>query len=167
MGKVLRKIAGKVIVLVLKTDGINCTGSLQVCAGQETGIEAAAHSLNSLYNNKNTDAVLLVDASNAFNLLNRELFLHNISYISLAISVFVKSYYKSHSRLIIIGTLWYMVTITSTESKVGVLVYVDDFSAAGKFDDIRKWWDTLNIQIICRISLEMLKNATQTENVMY
>ena len=37
-----------------------------------------------------------------------------------------------------IGTLWYMVTITSTESKVGVLVYVDDFSAAGKFDDIRK-----------------------------
>lgn len=52
MGKVLRKIAGKVIVLVLKTDGINCTGSLQVCAGQETGIEAAAHSLNSLYNNK-------------------------------------------------------------------------------------------------------------------
>lgn len=103
MGKVLRKIAGKVIVLVLKTDGINCTGSLQVCAGQETGIEAAAHSLNSLYNNKNTDAVLLVDASNAFNLLNRELFLHNISYISLAISVFVKSYYKSPSRLIIIG----------------------------------------------------------------
>ena len=66
-----------------------------------------------------------------------------------------------------IGTLWYTVTITSTESKVGVLVYVDDFSAAGKFDDIRKWWDTLNIQIICRISLEMLENSTQTENVMY
>ena len=32
------------------------------------------------------------------------------------------------------------IVITSTESQVGVLAYVDDFSAAGKLDDLRKWW---------------------------
>ena len=35
--------------------------------------------------------------------------------------------------------------ITSTESQVRVLAYADDFSAAGKFDNLRKWWDTLTI----------------------
>lgn len=68
-GEVLRRIAGKVILSFLKNDFIDCTGSLQVCAGQEAGIEAAFHSVNSIYNDGNNDAVLLVDASNAFNSL--------------------------------------------------------------------------------------------------
>ena len=55
MGEVLRRIAGKVIVSVLKNDVIDCTGSLQVCVDQEAGIEAAVHSLNSMYNNENND----------------------------------------------------------------------------------------------------------------
>ena len=91
VGEVLRRIAGKVILSVLKNDVIDCTGSLQECAGQEAGIEAAAHALNSLYNDENNDAVLLLDASNALNSLNREVFLHSISYICPAISVFVKT----------------------------------------------------------------------------
>ena len=37
------------------------------------------------------------------------------------------------------------IIITSTQSQVGVLAYVDDFSATGKRDDLRKWWDTLII----------------------
>ena len=81
MGEVLRKIAGKVIVPVLKNDIIDCTGPLQVFEGQETGIEAAVHSLSSMYNDKNNDVVLLVDASNASNSLNHEVFLHDICYI--------------------------------------------------------------------------------------
>ena len=89
VGKVLRKVAGKVIVSVLKNEVIDYIVSFQVYAGQELGIEAALHSLNSMCNNENNDAVLLVDASDAFNSLNRNLFLHNISYICAAISVFV------------------------------------------------------------------------------
>ena len=34
------------------------------------------------------------------------------------------------------------IVITSTESQVGVLAYVDDFSSVGKREDLRKWWDT-------------------------
>ena len=102
-GEVLRRIAGKVILSFLKNDFIDCTGSLQVCAGQEAGIEAAFHSVNSIYNDGNNDAVLLVDASNAFNSLNREVLFRNISYICPAISVFVKNCCNSPSRLFITG----------------------------------------------------------------
>ena len=37
------------------------------------------------------------------------------------------------------------IVVTSTESQVRVLAYADDFSAAGKLDDLRKWWNTLTI----------------------
>ena len=85
VGEVLSRIAGKVIVSVLKNDVIHCAGSPQVCAGQEVGIEAGieVYSFNSMCNNENNDAELLVDASNKFNSLNREVFLRNILYICL------------------------------------------------------------------------------------
>ena len=69
VGYVLRRIAGKVTVSVLKEDAIKCNDTLQVFARQEAGIKAATHSVNMMYEDENTDAILLVDASNAFNLL--------------------------------------------------------------------------------------------------
>ena len=127
-----------------------------------------------MYNDENNNAVLLVDASNAFNSLNCEVFLHNISYICPAISVFVKNCYNSPSRLFIIGgkelksnegttqgdpvsmaiygigvtpiiNTLIDIVVTSTESQVRVLAYAEDVSAAGKLDNLRKWWDTLTI----------------------
>ena len=41
-----------------------------VCAGQETSIKAAIHSMNMMYEDDNTVVFLLVDASNTFNWLN-------------------------------------------------------------------------------------------------
>ena len=158
----------------MKNEVIDCTGSLQVCAGRDAGIETAVHALNSMYNDENNDTVLLVDASNAFYSLNREVFLHNISYICPAISAFVKNCCNSPSRLFIIGgkelksnegtthgdpvsmaiygigvtpliNMLIDIVVTSKDSQVSVLAYADDFSAAGKLDDLRKWWDTLTI----------------------
>ena len=37
------------------------------------------------------------------------------------------------------------IVATPTESQVGVLAYAGDFSAAGKLENLRKWWDTLTI----------------------
>ena len=37
------------------------------------------------------------------------------------------------------------IVVTSTESQVSVLASANDFSAAGKLADLRKWWDTLSI----------------------
>ena len=43
-----------------------------------------------MYEDENTDAILLVDASNALNSLDRQSFLHNISYLFPSIAIFVK-----------------------------------------------------------------------------
>jgi len=48
--------------------------------GRSLGSEAAIHAMRQMFANKNTDAVILVDAANAFNNLNRNVLLHNIKY---------------------------------------------------------------------------------------
>ena len=103
VGEVLRRIAGKVTVSVLKEYVIKYTGTLQVCNGQEAGIEVAIHSMNMMYEDENTDGILLVDANNAFSSLNRQLFLHNISYLCPSIAIFVENCYSTPSRLFIVG----------------------------------------------------------------
>ena len=67
VGEVLRRIAGKVIVSHLKEDVIQSVGSLQVCAGQDAGCESLIHAMRTIYEDQSAEAVLLVDASNAFN----------------------------------------------------------------------------------------------------
>ena len=53
-------------------------GSVQLCAGQIAGVEAAVHAVQESFQQDATEAVLLVDASNAFNSLNRDAALHKI-----------------------------------------------------------------------------------------
>ena len=49
-----------------------------MCAGQLAGIEVAVHAVRSIFSNAETEAILLVDASNAFNSMNRTVALHNV-----------------------------------------------------------------------------------------
>ena len=71
---------------------------------QEAGIEieTAIHSISMMYENENTDAILLFDASKAFNSSNRQSFLCNVSYSCYSIVIFVKLLQHSiktfHSR---------------------------------------------------------------------
>ena len=53
-----------------KKDVVEASGSLQLCAGRKSGSEAAIHAMNSLFEADDIDAVLLIDASNAFNAQN-------------------------------------------------------------------------------------------------
>ena len=53
-------------------------GPLQLCAGQPAGVEAAIHAVRSWYEEEATEGILLVDASNAFNSLNRQSALLNL-----------------------------------------------------------------------------------------
>ena len=39
IGEVLRRIMGKTVMMVLKKDVIHSAGALQVCAGQQAGVE--------------------------------------------------------------------------------------------------------------------------------
>jgi len=54
------------------------SGSLQVCAGHEGGCEAAVHAVRHLFQDPGSHTILLVDASNAFNSVNRQAALQNI-----------------------------------------------------------------------------------------
>ena len=82
-GELLRRIAGKVIVSNIQKNLISSVGSLQVCAGHETGCETIIHAMHKIYEEDKSEAILLVDASNAFSSVNRKTFLHKIVTVSL------------------------------------------------------------------------------------
>ena len=68
----VRRIVAKAILYVTKADVQEAAGTRQLCGGQIAGIEAAVHSVTEAFHSDDTEAILLVDASNAFNSLNRE-----------------------------------------------------------------------------------------------
>ena len=54
-----------------KPDVIDTSDSLQLCAGHKSGSEAAIHAMHDIFHTDETDAVMLIDASNTFNAQNR------------------------------------------------------------------------------------------------
>ena len=58
---------------------IEAAGALQVCAVQQAGCEAAVHAVRMIYKDPSNEAVLLVDATTAFNTLNRNVALLNVN----------------------------------------------------------------------------------------
>ena len=78
VGEVLRRIAGKVVMKISKNDVLKAAGSLQVCAGHESGAEAAIHSMHDILQVDETEAIQLIDAENAFNAINRKVMLWNM-----------------------------------------------------------------------------------------
>ena len=78
VGEVIWRIIVKCVVQIAKPKIIQATGSMQVCAGQKSGSKAVIHAMSEIFHGEDTDAVLLIDASNAFSSLNRMTALHNI-----------------------------------------------------------------------------------------
>ena len=103
VGEVLRRICGKCVMSVAKKDVIEASGSLHLCAGQKSGSEAAIHAMHTIFESDDTDAVLLIDASSAFNALNRAAALHNIRILCLIIAMYAINTYRQPARLFVIG----------------------------------------------------------------
>ena len=72
VGKCLQRIIGKTIIGHVKEDIIHAVGTLQTCAGLESGIEAATHAVRKSYEGEGSECLLLVDADNALNKLTRK-----------------------------------------------------------------------------------------------
>ena len=166
VGEILRRITGKIIVSVVKKEVISSTGSLQVCAGQEAGSEAAVHAMEKIFKEESTEAVLLVDAANAFNSINRKVFLHRIS-----ISTFLTNCYTTPARLFVVGgieirsnevttqgdpvamaiyaigitplIMMKIELVTTRCDDIKMVAFADNFSAAGKLTSLLDWWTTL------------------------
>ena len=103
VGEVLRRIVGKTISWALSDEIQTAGGSLQVSTGLKGGAEAAIHAMKSVFEKECTDAVILVDAENAFNRLNRQAALHNIQYLCPSFSTVLINTYRKPSCLFITG----------------------------------------------------------------
>ena len=172
IGEVLRRIIGKSLMTVLKRDITQAAGVSQVCAGHPSGCEAAIHALRRVFASMGTDAVLLVDADNAFNRLNRAVALHNIRYTCPPLATILTNIYRAPSRLFVTGGLelssaegatqgcplsmaMYALSVVplinkcqnvlSTDDLTGAVQvwYADDAAAGGNLKPLRKFWDIL------------------------
>ena len=93
----------KCVTKVIKPDVIDASGSMQVCADHKSGSEAAIHAKRKLFEHDNSDAVLVVDSSNAFNALNRAAALHNIRVLCPSIATYAINNYMETAHLFIFG----------------------------------------------------------------
>ena len=83
---------------------LQAAGPLQLCAGQPAGCEAAIHAMRAVFDSSDTEAVLQVDASNAFNRLNRQAALRNISVLCPSFARILINSYREDSKLYIDGS---------------------------------------------------------------
>ena len=142
-------------------------GSLQLCAGQKAGCEAAAHAMREIFEDQDTDAVLFVDASNAFNSINRKTLLHNIQYLCPQMSTYVRNCYGNPSRLFIAGgkelsssegttqgdplampaygvsILPLLLLIKDGDEALKHVAYADDIGGGSKLQNVKMWWDRI------------------------
>ena len=167
VGEVLRRICGKCVMSVVKKDVVDASGSLQLCAGQKSGSEASIHAMHTIFESDDTDAVLLIDASNAFNALNRAAALHNIRILCPIIAIYAINTYRQPARLFVIGgkeivsaegttqgdplamglyalSIQPLITSLQAASSVKQCWFADDASGAGSIMEIRTWWDALS-----------------------
>lgn len=167
VGEVLRRIIGKCVTRVTKSDVIDASGSLQVCAGLKSGNEAAIHALRNVFEADESDAVLLIDASNAFNALNRSAALHNIRVLCPTLATYAINTYRQPARLFVLGglelrsvegttqgdplamnlyaiSLQPLITKLQLSSATKQCWFADDATGCGSLDEVRKWWDDLS-----------------------
>ena len=121
--------------------------------------------------NIDTNAVILIDAENAFNSVNRKVMLHNFKFICLIIPTSTISCYVTPSRLFIVGVGEILPSEGTTQSDPaamkayasGILplikfllefinlndvnakevVFLDNFSVAGSLNSIKNYWSKL------------------------
>ena len=168
IGEVLRRIVCSATVSLLKPELVAATAPLQTCAGIAGGIEASIHAMRRMYEDNNTEGILLVDASNAFNALNRKAALHNIQYTCPELSTFVRNLYQCDAELFLsnseeviysregttqggpesMGLYAASMTKLSEASSGGGMkkvFYADDGSGAGSLDELSEWWQDLQV----------------------
>ena len=99
VGEVLRRIIGGSILRCIHDDLKVLGTNQQLCLGQKCGIEHAIHSLRNEFEKPEVQDILLIDAKNAFNSLNRDLALRNIENMCSSIATALKNSYKSRTSL--------------------------------------------------------------------
>ena len=165
IGEVMRRITGRIIVDCIRHDRTSLGGKKQLCLGQKCGVEHAIHSLHHSFDESENEAILLIDAKNSFNVVNRRTASENVKALCPSLHVALQNPYSHPSHLYIAKS-----TILSQEGTIqcdplamamyGINIlplisrlhnnsltqkwYADDGSAVGKLKDIRALLDKLN-----------------------
>ena len=129
--------------------------------------EAAIHAMHTISESDDTDAILLIDASNAFNALNRAAALHNSRILCPIIAIYGIDTFRQPARLFFIGgkeivsaegttqgdplamglyalSIQPLITSLQAASSVKQCWFADDASGAGSITEIGAWWDALS-----------------------
>ena len=165
--EVIRRIIAKAILRVVGHDVEEACGYLQKCSGCPAGLQAAVHAVQQMYGQQETEGLLLVDATNAFNSLNRRAALHYVRYLCPALSTCLHNCYNTPSMLFVsrggelasqegttqgdplsmpfyaLATLPLIKVLQKQHPSVRQAWLADDSAGAGRLKELRKWWDTL------------------------
>ena len=125
--------------------------------------------MREIFGQDDCEAILLVDAKNAFNSMNRKTMLHNIKVKCPPLSTYVNNIYNEPSNLYIhnsgssgvkviksmegttqgdpvamamyaLGLSVLQSVISYESTNVKQVAYADDLSGAGKLSDLKEWW---------------------------
>ena len=155
IGEVARQIIAKVVLYT--------NGSIQLCSGHTSGCEEAVHAMNQAYNEEDTQVVLLVDASNAFNCHNRNAALLNIRHFCPPLATILINTYRQPTSLFMDGTTLFSQegttqgeTLAMSMYAIGILPlnhqlnqniklvwYADYATATCRECDLKQWWHQL------------------------
>ena len=135
--------------------------------GLKSGAEAAIHAMHDIFDSDDTKAVLLTNASNAFNSLNRASALYNVAALCPTLAPYASNTYRASVRLFVTGgkelkstegttqggplamilyalSLQPLITHLNLSSNSKQCWYADDATGAGSLVELKKWWDGLN-----------------------
>ena len=164
IGETVRRIIGRATAKVLSDDIQAAAGPLQLCAGHQSGCESAVHAMRQVFESSETQAIILVDAKNAFNTLNRQAALRNIHHLCPSLSKILINTYREDVRLFIDGETLLSQEGTTQGDPLAMAMYAiavnpliyrlkcdttkqiwfaDDATAGGKLRNLREWWDCL------------------------
>ena len=92
VGDFPQRIIANAFLHVISNDVQLSAGALQTCAGHDAGSEAVIHAMRAIFEDNSNYAALLVDATNAFILVNHQAALHNISVLCPSFSTILKTH---------------------------------------------------------------------------
>ena len=165
--EVFRRLCSKAALFLMKPDIMQACGPVQACTGIPAGVEAMVHSMTAAFASEKAEAVLLVDARNAFNSLNRRAALHNIARVCPPLAQITLNTYQDPASLFVRGgqsllsqegttqgdplaMAIYATALTPLVKSVGTNVadvcqgwFADDSAAAGGLSPLRKWYNLL------------------------
>ena len=166
VGEMVRRIIGKAIMTVTGEKVQEAVGALQLCGGQPAGVEAAIHAMRGFLDEDDSDGILLIDADNAFNRVNRATALWNVQFTCPAMKHVLINFYRSPSRIFMNGEGFcellsqegttqgcplamdmYVIALAPLlkhlQPRCKQVWYADDATGCDKLEKMRSWFDEM------------------------